>query len=354
MCKAVGFNGTILDMVPVTVTAVDAGFALDLFDTGCLEGVTVEQTRTDHPNAGAAQQTGAYWTVTPVPASCTSGFSGSLTLPTSFQADAGSQICRYLGVGTSWDCDQNGFASSSVSRWGITQSGDFAVGKGVLPSVAIAKRSVTEGNTGTANAGFKVTLSAASSQTVTVNYATANATAQAGSDYLPAVGTLSFAPGETTKNVTIVVNGDTAYEKNETFFVNLSGASRATITAAQAKGTIKNDDPLPSTSIADAAITEGNSGTKTLKFTVTLSAASGLAASVKYATMDGTATAGSDYVAKSGTVKFPAGATSKTITITINGDTAPESSEAFSLNLTNPVTATIADGNATGTLVNDD
>ena len=82
---------------------------------------------------------------------------------------------------------------------------------------------VTEGNSGTVNAAFTVSLSAASGQTVTVNYATANGTAVAPGDYTAASGTLTFTPGVTTQTLTVPVNGDTLNEPNETFFVNLSG-----------------------------------------------------------------------------------------------------------------------------------
>ena len=86
---------------------------------------------------------------------------------------------------------------------------------------------VTEGNAGTTAATFTVTLSAAATFPVTVNYATANGTATAGSDYTAASGTLTFAPGQTSKPITVTVNGDTAVEPNETFFVNLSAPTNA-------------------------------------------------------------------------------------------------------------------------------
>ena len=122
---------------------------------------------------------------------------------------------------------------------------------------------VTEGNSGTTTAAFTVTLSAASPQTVTVNYATANGTATAGSDYVAQTGTLSFTAGQTSKTISVTVNGDTTVEPNETFFVNLSSPSGATIADAQGQGTITNDDSaaLPTLSINDVTVTEGNSGT---------------------------------------------------------------------------------------------
>jgi len=99
-----------------------------------------------------------------------------------------------------------------------------------------------EGNSGTTPFVFTVTLSAASASTVTVNYATADGTATAGSDYLATSGTLTFNPGVTTQPITVSVIGDTTVEPNETFFVNLSSPSNATIATGQGTGTIVNDD----------------------------------------------------------------------------------------------------------------
>jgi hypothetical protein len=114
--------------------------------------------------------------------------------------------------------------------------------------------------------------------------------------------------GETSKIVIVPVNGDLLNEPDETFFVNLSGASNASLSVAQAEVTIVNDDPVPSICVDDVQVVEGNSGTTEARFTVRLSAPSGQPVSVDYATADGTALSGSDYVAVSGTLVFgPAG-----------------------------------------------
>ncbi|MBX9789207.1 MAG: cellulase family glycosylhydrolase [Pirellulales bacterium] len=225
------------------------------------------------------------------------------------------------------------------------------------PSASIGNVFVNEGNGGTTTARFTVTLSAAASGPVTVNYATANGAATAGSDYTAKSGTLTFAAGETSKTIDVLVTGDTVVETNETFVVNLTSASGATIATAQATGTIVNDDqppPLPVLSIGNATFTEGNSGTVNVTFTVTLSQASTSAVTVNYATADGTATAGSDYNAASGTLTFAAGQTSKTITVAVRGDTLVEGAETFRVVLSNAVGATIATGTGTGTITDDD
>jgi Calx-beta domain len=118
------------------------------------------------------------------------------------------------------------------------------------PSISINDVSVTEGNTATVvNAVFTATLSSASGHTITVSFSTANGTAtgwlpdlSAGNDYVAQSGTLTFNPGETTKTITVVVLGDTVDEPNETFFVNLTTASNATILKSQGVGTIISDD----------------------------------------------------------------------------------------------------------------
>jgi hypothetical protein len=109
-------------------------------------------------------------------------------------------------------------------------------------SLAISDVAVFEGDHGTVNAVFTVTLSEPATGTVTVNYGTADGTAQASRDYETAAGTLTFAPGETSKAVTVAVKGDTQVEAHETFFVNLSGAVNAVIGDGQGLGTIFNDD----------------------------------------------------------------------------------------------------------------
>ena len=112
---------------------------------------------------------------------------------------------------------------------------------------------VTEGNSGTVNATFTVSLTAASAPTVTVDFATADGNATAPADYQANNGTLTFNPGETTKTVTVLVNGDTLDEANETFFVNLSNAVNGVIIDNQGRGTINDNDPAPSLSINDVS-----------------------------------------------------------------------------------------------------
>ena len=223
------------------------------------------------------------------------------------------------------------------------------------PSLRINDVTITEGNTGTRAATFTVTLSAASTQSITVAYATGNGTATTGSDYQAASGTLTFAPGETSKTITGLVNGDRLAEPNETFVVNLSSPTNATITDSQGVGTIVDDEPR--ISISDVAMYEGKKNQTTLfSFTVTLSAAYDQPVTMSFRTVDGTAKTGdNDYVAKTGTLTFKPGETSKTITIVVNGDSKKEANETFYLDLFgNSSNSLFNKKRGIGTILNDD
>ena len=120
---------------------------------------------------------------------------------------------------------------------------------------------------------------------MTVSYSTSNGTATAESDYQSASGTVTFAAGETSKTISVLVNGDRAGEVNETFSVNLSLVEgNAVLADSQATGTIVDDEPR--VRINGVSKNEGNNGTTSFVFTVTLSAASGAPVSVNFATAD--------------------------------------------------------------------
>ncbi|TQU44555.1 hemagglutinin, partial [Xanthomonas perforans] len=224
------------------------------------------------------------------------------------------------------------------------------------PALSINDVSVNEGNAGTTNATFTVSLSApAGAGGVSFDIATADGTATAGVDYVASslIGQ-TIPAGSSSATFTVLVTGDTLAEPNETFFVNLSNVTGASVSDGQGLGTIVNDDAQPALSIDDVSVNEGNSGTTTATFTVSLSAASGQTVTVNYATADGTATAGSDYVARSGTLSFAPGVTAQGVAVTVNGDTAVEPNETFSVGLSGASNATIARATGTGTILNDD
>jgi probable HAF family extracellular repeat protein len=221
------------------------------------------------------------------------------------------------------------------------------------PVVNIQDATVQEGHAGTRTANFTVTLSPASTQPVTVTYGTANGTAAAGSDYQTASGAVTFASGQTTQTVSVLVNGDRAGEANETFVVNLTGAQGAALIGDRlAIGTIVDDEPR--VSIDSVTRREGNSGTTSFVFTVSLSPAPGAAVSVQYATANGSAKAGEDYEPRSGTLAWAAGQTSRTITVPVTGDRKRESQEVFYVNLSGAAGVVVTTSQGTGVIQNDD
>ncbi|HYI38892.1 MAG TPA: Calx-beta domain-containing protein, partial [Allosphingosinicella sp.] len=227
------------------------------------------------------------------------------------------------------------------------------------PVLSIADVSMTEGDSGTVIYTFTVTLDrAAPTGGVTFDIATADGSATvADGDYLANVLTgQTIAAGLTSYTFDVTVNGDSAVEPDETFLVNVTNVVNATVGDGQATGTIVNNDqpPIPVASVGDVSIVEGNGGVSYVSFTVSLSFAPTGPVTIDYTTADGTALAGSDYVATSGQVSFAAGETTKTVAIPVIGDTRPESAESFTLSLSNPSGATIGDSSGTATITNDD
>lgn len=225
-----------------------------------------------------------------------------------------------------------------------------------LPNLTINDVNAAEGNAGTTNFTFTVSLSApAGPGGVTFDIATANGTATAGSDYTATSLTSQTIPaGSSSYTFTVPVLGDVLNEPSETFFVNVTNVVNAVVVDGQGVGTISNDDPLPSITINDVAVTEGDSGTTNAVFTVSLSAASGQSIGVNYATADGTAVQPGDYTSTSGSLVFTPGQTTRTITVPVIGETVPEANETFFVNLSSATNAIISDNQGLGTIINDD
>ncbi|HEX8180914.1 MAG TPA: Calx-beta domain-containing protein [Pyrinomonadaceae bacterium] len=227
------------------------------------------------------------------------------------------------------------------------------------PAISIDDVAQAEGDTGPTAFTFNVTLSGQSSVPVSVDYTTQDGTATvADGDYQAASGTLTFAPGETSKPITVSVNGDLLFETDETFSVqlaNATGGGGATIADADGAGTIQNDDGAPTFTIDNVTHAEGDAGPTSFVFTVTRSGATGLSADVGYTTQDETASAGSDYEAQTGTLTFAPNEMSKQITVTVNGDTTYEADETFRVVLSSPVFGGSAQAlQGVGTIQNDD
>ena len=204
-------------------------------------------------------------------------------------------------------------------------------------------------------ATFVIRLDAPTTLPVTVDYATANSTASYLSDYVYTSGKLTFAPGETVKTVSVQLRDDFDREGPEVFTMNLSGPSNnVNIARASAAATIiDNDAPsgAPVASINDLVVDEADG---TANFVVTFDKPSTGVVSIDYATQDGTALAGQDYVAQSGTLKFAPGETAKTVKVQLINDSDPEGAEAFGLKLSNLVGATALDPVGTAVIAAND
>ncbi|SFJ09152.1 Calx-beta domain-containing protein [Albimonas pacifica] len=205
---------------------------------------------------------------------------------------------------------------------------------------------------------FTVSLSAPASGPATVDWATVAGTARAGEDYVPAVGTLTFAPGETAKTVSVALADDALHEADETFGLRLTSPSGATLARAEATATILDDDPAPAgpprITLADVSGAEGDAGETHMLIEVSLSRASTSPVTVAWTTADGTATAGEDYHAASGVLTFAPGETAKTLHVHAMGDTTAEDDETLFVRLSDATGAEIADAEARVTLRNDD
>jgi len=253
------------------------------------------------------------------------------------------------------EADETLFANASSVR-GATVTD--AQGQGTIvnddnPMLSIGDIALSEGNSGTKQAVFTIKLSQASTSAVTYNIATSNGTAAAGSDYVArSLSAETIPAGQTSRTFSVTVNGDTTAEANEAFRATITGAS-VSVSDGLGAATILNDDG-GTLSVGDVAVTEGNSGTKLATFTVRLSQARANAVSYTIATANGTALAGSDYVARTFSDTMPAGVTSRLFSVTINGNTAVEPNETFGVNLSGAAGATIFDSHAVGTILNDD
>ena len=226
------------------------------------------------------------------------------------------------------------------------------------PELLIEDVSITEGDFGTSTTTVTVELSHPSDFEITVDYATLNGTAEGSVDYVGASGNLTFAPGTTSQTFELAIIGDGEVEADESFLVQLSNPVNAQATDNSASVQIIDNDQTGSVlslSVADAVLSEGNEGTSVLSFEVTLSEAPDTAVMVQYATSAGTATEGDDFDSAAGALVYvPGGPLTQSIVVNVKGDQVTESDETLFVELTNAVGAQIADGQAVGTITNDD
>lgn len=280
-----------------------------------------------------------------------SHYSAMASETVTYKYDALGRLVQVSRAGTV----NNGITAAYTYDKADNRTNVNVAGAPALPDFTINDVSVTEGG----SLVLTVTKTGSTSSTISVNFATANGTAAAGSDYTANSGTLIFAAADTTKSITILTADDAAVESAETVLVNLSGATGgATVSDSQGTGTINDNDAAPTcggvsfTIGSNGAVTEGASSV----FTVTKAGSTSSSCSVNYATANGTAAAGSDYTAASGTLTFTSAQASMTVSVGSTDDAAVESAETFSMSLSSPSggSAIGTPGSATATLNDND
>ena len=223
----------------------------------------------------------------------------------------------------------------------------------IIPDIRVNNTESPEGDVGTSPLTFTVSLSEASNRTVTVDYVTRNGTAESGSDYSSTAGTISFAPGQTSRTITVDILGDIIDEQDETVELVLTGSRAGIIVDDVGVGTIRNDEITPDVTIADTEVVEGDT-TASMVFTVTLSEPANRPVSVVYTALAGTATEGTEFTATTGTLTFSTGQTSRTVTVPLTGDTDDEPDETLYLTLSDPTNCVIVDMQGEGIILDDD
>ena len=217
-----------------------------------------------------------------------------------------------------------------------------------LPSIAIADATANEG---AGAIGFEVTLSSTAASAVTVQYLTSSGSAGSPGDYAHANGTLTIPAGNSSATISVSLVDDAVTEGSETFTVSLSNPGGATLGNSSAVGTITDNDGLPVVSIGDAT---GGESSSSMTFPVSLSHPTTSTVTVRYATLDQSATGGSDYVATSGTATFEPGQTVRNVSVSLVADGLDEANETFLVRLSDPENANLGDAEAVGTIVDDD
>jgi len=319
-------------------TTPSVGESTDFGSTG-VSGGTIDETYTIQNTGTAALSitgvtfsggnSGDFSVVTAPAGSVAAG--GSTTFTVRFDPSAAGARSTTLNIANN-DSNENPY--------------NFSIqGTGTVPSLSISPTTLNtiEGNSGTTNAIYTVTLSSASTSAVSVNYAVAGsgtAPATSGSDFTATSGTLSFAPGETSKTIPVPIIGDTTGEPSETYTLTLSSPANAALATATATGTITNDDlevsweQVTYETSENTALTYGQSSQMPMR--IVLNFAVDYDVWVTYQTYDGTAIGDIDYRIAGGTVKIPAGQTGITVNMDIYHDEAIELTENFTVVLTNP------------------
>ena len=246
--------------------------------------------------------------------------------------------------------------TTSVDQYEFRTDDPFFLTAPPQPTVArVGDASITEGNSGTTSGSITLSFSAPLTVATTIGYRTVDGTATAGSDYVGVTnGTVTAAAGATSVVIPLSIGGDTVYEPNETFTVQITSAPGLNLADGFGTVTIVNDDL--GVSVGNATVTEGDSGTSTVTVPVTLMRAATTNVTVTVTTAPGTALATGDFASKTATLTFAPGVTSMNFTVSIVGDKVKESTETFTVVLSNPTGggAAIAAGTGTVTIIDND
>ena len=335
-----------------------ANVILDGVAVGPVPSITLSSISTNHTiSASFAIDT---YTIT-----ATAGANGSITPDGPVSVDYGGSQNFVIGADPNYqiaDVTVDGISVGAVGSYSFsnvtadhTIDATFAAVIVASSVVSIDDVHVTEGNSGSSLATFTVTVTPPSANPIHVNYATQSGTATATEDYLTASGTLDIPASTGSVPLAVTVKGDTKFESDETFTLRLTHALGATLSDSIGLGTIDNDDSKPVISIAGGSMLEGNSGSHTLNFAVTLSNPSANTIKVNVATKGITATTTDhDYTGVASTLTIAPGATSGMIGVSITGDTKVEPDETFQVILSAPTNAMLGTSTATGTILNDD
>ncbi|MDP2348308.1 MAG: Calx-beta domain-containing protein, partial [Gammaproteobacteria bacterium] len=283
-----------------------------------------------------------------------------------FSLTASTSSGSSTGIGTINDEGEGDVFLASNNTGTANLSGDsgYPTLDDDRPTISVSSPTVTEGasaqftvsinKTSTADISFTPVLSSGTATlgTDTAAAGTLEVSTNGGSSWSTVSGAVTIAAGQSSVLLRLATTDDVATESDETFSL-ATGYISGTVTnqtGASGTATIQDNDGASSLAINDVTVNEA-AGTAT--FTVTRSGATGAAATVDYATKDGTATAGTDYTAATGTVSFAAGETTKTITINISNDDVFEGSETFNITLSNATGASISDDTGVGTIKDD-
>ena len=222
------------------------------------------------------------------------------------------------------------------------------------PVVSIAATDTNASETGLNVGVFRVNRTAATTNNLIVSYSVSGS-ATSGADFTPLSGSVTIPTGSASATIPVIPVDDFLAEPGETVILTLTASAAYAINASSNSGTIAIlDNDVAMLSIADATVIEGNSGATNALFNLTLSPPSSQMVAVNYATANGTALDGMDFMGTNGLLQFAPGQTNRSIDVAVLGDLLFEGSENFNVLLSNPVNATLARTNAVGTIVDDE